>query len=99
MQRRPDLIAAERRLSASEKNLSAAKKNRLPAISLTGNAGTRSDEFNELLDSDFSIWSLAGNLAQPIYQGGRIQANIDRSTAQRDLAQAQYRETALRAFS
>ena len=98
LQRRPDLIAAERRLSASEKNLSAAKKNRLPAISLTGNAGTRSDEFNELLDSDFSIWSLAGNLAQPIYQGGRIQANIDRSSAQRDQAQAQYRETALRAF-
>ena len=65
---------------------------------MTGNAGTRSDEFNELLDSDFSIWSLAGNLAQPIYQGGRIQANIDRSSAQRDLAQAQYRETALRAF-
>ncbi len=98
LQRRPDLIAAERRLSASEKNFSAAKKNRLPAISLTGNAGTSSDEFNDLLDSNFSIWSLAGNLAQPIYQGGRINANINRSAALREQAQAQYRETALRAF-
>ncbi|MGC6455944.1 MAG: efflux transporter outer membrane subunit [Coraliomargaritaceae bacterium] len=98
LQRRPDLIAAERRLSAAEKNFSATKKSRLPAISLTGTGGTRSGEFNELLDTDFSIWSLAGNLAQPIYQGGRIKANIERSAALRDQAEAVYRQTALRAF-
>ena len=98
LQRRPDLIAAERRLSAADKNVSAAKKARLPAISLTGTGGTRSDEFNDLLDTNFSVWSLAGNLAQPLYQGGRIKANIERSAALRDQARAQYRQTALRAF-
>ncbi len=98
LQRRPDLLAAERSLAAAEKNHSASRKDRLPSISLTGSAGTRSDEFNELLDNDFSIWSLAGNLAQPVFQGGRIRSNIDRSAALRDQALAQYRETALRAF-
>lgn len=98
LQRRPDLITAERRLAAAEKNLSANKKDRLPAFSLTGLGGTRSDQFNELLENNFSVWSLAGNLAQPLYQGGRIRANINRSAALRNQAEAQYRDTALRAF-
>ena len=39
-----------------------------------------------------------GNLTQPIFQGGRILANIDRITALRDQAAANYRDIALRAF-
>lgn len=98
LQRRPDLIAAERQLAAADRELSASKKDLLPQISLTASGGTSSQEFENLLDGDFSVWTLAGNLAQPIFQGGRIIANIDRSAALRDQAAANYRDTALRAF-
>lgn len=98
IQRRPDLIAAERRLAAADKELLARKKDLLPRISLTGSGGTSSQQFDNLLDGDFSVWSLAGNLTQPVFQGGRILANIDRSASLRDQARAAYRNAALQAF-
>jgi NodT family efflux transporter outer membrane factor (OMF) lipoprotein len=96
--RRSDLIAAERQLAAADLEQSASKKERLPSISLTASGGSSTQEFDNLLDGDFSVWSLAGNLAQPIFQGGRIIANVDRNTAIRDQAAANYRNAALRAF-
>lgn len=98
LQRRPDLIAAERQLAAADAEQQAARKDLLPQISLTASGGTSSQEFDDLLDGDFSVWNLAGNLTQPLFQGGRIRANIDRRTALRDQAAANYRDTALRAF-
>lgn len=98
IQRRPDLIAAERRLAAADKELRARQKDLLPRISLTASGGTSSQEFNNLLDSNFSVWTLAGNLSQPIFQGGRIIANIDRSASISEQARAAYRNAALRAF-
>ena len=98
LQRRPDLVAAERRLAASDKTWQAARKDRLPAIRLTASGGSASQDFNNLLNRDFSVWSLAGNLAQPIFQGGRIRAGIDRSASLREQAAANYHNTALQAF-
>lgn len=98
LQRRPDLIAAERQLAAAEQELGADRKERLPQISLTTSGGTASQDFRNLLNNDFSVWTLAGNLTQPLFQGGRIRANIERSRALRDQAAANYRDTALRAF-
>jgi outer membrane protein TolC len=98
LQRRPDLVAAERQLAAADRERRAAQKDLLPQISLTASGGSSSQAFENLLDGDFSVWSLAGNLTQPIFQGGRILANIDRSLALSDQAAANYRDTALRAF-
>jgi len=98
LERRPDLIAAERQLAATEKELTASKKDRLPQISLTASTGNSTQVFDDLLDGDFSVWSLAGNLAQPIFQGGRLIANVDRNASIRDQAAANYRDIALRAF-
>ena len=96
--RRPDLIAAERRLAASEKQLSAARKEWLPRLSLTTAGGTASSQFKDLLNSDFRVGSLAGNLTQPIFQGGRIRASIDRSHSLREQAAANYHNVTLQAF-
>lgn len=98
LSRRPDLIVAERKLAASAQELVATRKDLLPKISLTASGGSSSQDFNNLLDSNFSIWSLGGNLTQPIFQGGRILANIERSKALREQAIANYRATALQAF-
>ena len=96
--RRPDLVASERQLAATGEELLASKKDLLPSISLTASGGSSSQEFQNLLDSNFSIWSLGANLTQPIFQGGRILGNIDRNQALKDQATANYRSTALQAF-
>ena len=85
LEQRPDLKAMERRLAALSSNWDAARKNRLPAINLTGSYGTASDDLKDLIDDDFTVWSLAGNLAKPILQGGSLEG-------EQNLAEAQYRE-------
>ena len=96
--RRPDLIAAERRLAATNQTLRAAKKDLLPKLSLTSSAGTATSEFDQLLDSNFRVGAVAGNLISPIFQGGRIRANINRRKSEKDQAIANYHSTALQAF-
>jgi len=96
--RRPDLVAAERRLAAAGEEVTASRKDLLPRLSLTSNAGTSSREFDDLLDGDFEVWALAGNLTQPIFQGGRLLAAIDRAASLQDQARAAYRNAALQAF-
>jgi NodT family efflux transporter outer membrane factor (OMF) lipoprotein len=79
--RRPDLKAAERRLQASAARLRAAKADLLPRLSLTAAGGTLSDELSDLLDESFSVWALAGNMLQPVFQGGRLIAGVDLAEA------------------
>ena len=90
--RRPDLRAAERRLAASDQELLAAQKELLPSIALTASGGNSSQEFKDIFNSNFFVWNLAANAAQPVFQGGRIRANIDRSASLRDQALFNYRD-------
>lgn len=85
LERRPDLVAADSRLNASGYRLAGAQKNRLPGITLTANGGTSSDALRSLVDVDLLVWTVAANLIQPIFEGGRL-------AAQRDLARARDRE-------
>ena len=96
--RRPDLVAAERTVYAAGLRLRESKLSLLPSIDLTGRLGRSSSELDDLLDSSFDIWSLAGGLTAPIFQGGRLRANVDRSEAQLAQAIANYQDTALTAF-
>ncbi len=99
LDRRPDLAAAERRIAAADKRLLEAKRSLLPALSLTGRYGTVSDDIGDLLDSDFSVWSIAGNLAQPILQGGRLRANVSKRDSELQLSATEFEKTALTAFA
>ena len=96
--RRPDLLAAERRALAASAQIAAAKRARYPNLSLTGSAGTASDDLKDLLDGDFSVWSLASALLQPLFQGGRLRAAVDLAEAGLDLATTQWLEQTLQAF-
>jgi NodT family efflux transporter outer membrane factor (OMF) lipoprotein len=79
--RRPDLLAAERRLVAGQSRTSSAKRAMLPTITLTGTAGFTSDALEDILEGDFSVWSIGGSLLQPIFQGGRLRAQARQSAA------------------
>lgn len=98
LHRRPDLIAAERQLAASLERVKIAKKDLLPTISLSSSTGTSSGELRDILDPDLLIWNIAGNLTQPIFQGGRLLAGIDLANANSRSALANYAQIALNAF-
>lgn len=77
LQNRPDIGAARNRLEAAELRVVVAQKEFLPKISLTGELGTSSTALHDILDHNHSFWNLFGGLTQPIFQGGRLQANLD----------------------
>ncbi len=97
--RRPDLRAAERRLLASGLAVKEARAALYPSFRLTGSAGRLSRELEQLTKGDFSVWSIAGSLLQPLFQGGRLRAGVRLAEArQREGAEA-WVQSALRAFA
>jgi NodT family efflux transporter outer membrane factor (OMF) lipoprotein len=97
--RRPDLAAAERRIAASHARVLASRRALYPRISLTASGGTSSTELSNLLDGDFGIWTLLGNIVQPLFSGGRLRANLDLAKTQEDINLALFAQTALTAFA
>ncbi|MGN1056194.1 MAG: TolC family protein, partial [Comamonas sp.] len=98
LERRPDVRAAQLQLQAAGYRLQAAETALLPSLSLSGSAGFSAARFADLLSSSNVLWSIAGRVLQPIFQGGRLRAQIDASDAQRDEALGAYAETALNAL-
>ena len=96
--RRPDVLAAERRLAAEGGRKREAELARFPSIELTGSMGTTTDALRDILNSDFGIWSLGGSLTQPIFQGGRIAGEIDRTAAVERRVAADLQRVVLGAF-
>ncbi|MEM7231307.1 MAG: TolC family protein, partial [Planctomycetota bacterium] len=97
--RRPDIAVAERDLAAADARVYAAKASLLPRISLTASGGTSSDELADLLSGDFLVWQLAANVLQPVFEGGKLLAQVDESQATRDEALELYANTVLQAFA
>ncbi len=98
LDRRPDLHAAERRLASADQRLVEAKRAMLPSISLTGGTGTTAEQIEDLLNNDFSIWSLAGSAVQPLLVGGRLRQGVKLKRAEVTRAAAEFEQTALTAF-
>jgi multidrug efflux system outer membrane protein len=96
--RRPDILAAERRFAAEGQRIKEAWRAVFPQIKLTGSAGTSTDDLGEILNSDFGIWTLAGNLLQPILTGGRVSGEIRLRNAEEREALAALQKTVLEAF-
>ncbi len=96
--RRPDLAAAELRLIAAGYRFDLARRALYPRLVLTGSGGTSSQEFQDLLDGDFSVWSLAAGLTQPLFQGGRLRAGVDQARSASDEILARYAGAVLGAY-
>ncbi|MBA4743514.1 MAG: efflux transporter outer membrane subunit, partial [Azoarcus sp.] len=102
LERRPDIAAAERAMAAANARIGAARAAFFPSLVLTGAAGYESASLGDLLDWSsraFVLGPVAGTIASlPIFDGGRRQANLDRSRAQWEEEVANYRQTVLTAF-
>ncbi|MCE5230395.1 efflux transporter outer membrane subunit [bacterium] len=90
IERRPDVLAAEAGLIAENARVGEAKAQFFPAISLTGLFGFESNELNNWFTHRAHTWQVAGNLSQPIFQGGRIYFNYKAVKARREQALTDY---------
>ncbi|KLD79519.1 efflux transporter outer membrane subunit [Xanthomonas hyacinthi] len=88
--RRPDIVAAEHQMRAANANIGAARAAYFPSISLTGSVGTASTSLSDLFESGSRAWSFAPKVSLPIFQAGRLDANLAGATADRDIALAAY---------
>ena len=98
LERRPDIIAAERRVAAAFGALQEAKAARLPSINLTGNLGASSNSLSNLLNPADLAWTLGAALIAPLIDGGARQAQIEIADAEQQQAIAAYGQAALTAF-
>jgi len=96
--RRPDVASAEQLLIANNARISEARAALFPRIGLSGYLGSESSALSDLFTSPARIWSLGFGLAQPIFQGGRLFAEIDAVKARERQAVAQYQRTLQEAF-
>ncbi|KAA3619996.1 MAG: hypothetical protein DWQ05_04530 [Calditrichaeota bacterium] len=99
LSRRPDLYAAERMLAASKISIKQAKLAFLPRLALSGSRGTSTPDYAEVANQDFLVWNIAGNIVQPIFQGGRLWASVSLAKAQNQQALASYATQVLTAFA
>jgi outer membrane protein, multidrug efflux system len=97
LERRPDVRQAEETLIAANANVGVAKANFFPTISLTGLLGGVSPQLSELTASG-KAWSLAGNLAGPLFTAGRLKNEYRASLAQRDQTRIAFEKTVTQAF-
>ena len=98
LERRPDVIAAQKRVAAAFSRVKEAEAARLPRISLTGGVSNISSDLFVLQDRDNPVWSLGGAVFAPLYRGGALKAQVEVRTAEQKQAVAQYVTTALKAF-
>jgi NodT family efflux transporter outer membrane factor (OMF) lipoprotein len=98
LERRPDVVAAERRIHAAFNRIHEAKAARLPAIALTTGVSSISSDLFVLQDRDNPIWNLGANLVMPVFRGGALKRQVEIRTAEQKQAVAAYAAIGLRAF-
>lgn len=96
---RADLVAARWRVEAAGKNIKAAKTEFLPNISLGAMAGVIALGGGNPLTLPARFYQFGPTLSLPIFDGGRLRANLSGKDAQYDLAVAQYNQTLVGALN
>jgi NodT family efflux transporter outer membrane factor (OMF) lipoprotein len=98
VRQRPDIRAAEANLHAASAEVGVAIANRLPNLTLSANAGGTATDIGRLFADSNGFWMVAGDIAQPIFQGGALRARQRAAEAQLDQAKHQYQGTVLAAL-
>ena len=99
LERRPDLVAAERRVAAAFYRTEEAKAARLPKITLIASGTSLSSSLVVLKDHNNPTFSIGASILQPIFLGGYLQAQVDARTAEQRASVIDYGKVTARVFS
>ena len=97
--RRPDVAAAEAQLAAAGANVAAARAAFFPTAQLSLSGTFQSAAIGSLFGPGAALASLAGSLAQPIFDGGTLRGQLEQTKGRQDELLAQYRSAILQAFT
>jgi len=98
LERRPDVVAAERQVAAAFNRVGEARAAQLPRISLTAGLSSISSDVLVLQNRDNPAWGVGASLIAPLYQGGALRAQVEIRTAEQKQAVAAYASAGQRAF-
>lgn len=98
LRQRPDVRAAERRLAAQTARLGQAEADRYPVFNLAGFLGREGLTLGALGNGSAAAWSLLGAVAAPVFDSGRISANIEVQDALVEQARIAYQAAVLAAL-
>jgi NodT family efflux transporter outer membrane factor (OMF) lipoprotein len=99
LERRPDVVAAERRVASAFFGIEEARAARLPTIKLSASVSDISSEIFVLQDRDNPVWSYGASLVQPVFNAGALQTQVRIRTAEQRQAIADYGRIGARAFA
>ena len=99
LRQRPDVRAAERDLIAANADIGAARAAFYPSITLTANTGVASEQLSHLFSGGQGQWTFVPQINIPIFNGGRLRANLDYAEIQKDVRVAAYEKSIQTAFS
>jgi NodT family efflux transporter outer membrane factor (OMF) lipoprotein len=98
LRRRPDIRRAERQLASATAQVGAAMADLFPKFSLTGAFGLQSVSASDWFTGGSRFWSIGPTISWPIFDAGRIRANIEVRNAQQEQALIQYQKSILTAL-
>jgi multidrug efflux system outer membrane protein len=99
LRRRPDIRAAEREIAAATARVGVATADLFPKFSITGTAALESISAGDFFFGTSRMWQVGPTMTWPIFEGGRIRANIEVHNAQEEQALLSYRKTVLIALA
>jgi len=99
LERRPDIASAEGRMAAANASIGIAKAAFFPTVTFRGLAGFESLDAGTLFDWPSRIWAFGPSLSLPLFEGGRLRANLRLAKAGYDETVANYRQSVLSAFA
>jgi NodT family efflux transporter outer membrane factor (OMF) lipoprotein len=98
VRQRPDVRAAEANVHAASAQVGVAIANRFPQITLSGNSGSIADKVAQLFHPATGFWTVAGDVLQPVFDGGTLRYKQKAAEETMVQATAQYRGAVLAAF-
>jgi multidrug efflux system outer membrane protein len=98
LERRPDVLEAEQLMRSANAEVGVATANFFPQIGLTALFGRASSPLSTLSSGQATVWSLAGSVAGPLFQGGALTAKKRQAVAFWEQTKLQYEQTSLNAF-
>jgi NodT family efflux transporter outer membrane factor (OMF) lipoprotein len=99
LQRRPDIVQAERLLLAADSSLESSRAKLLPSLNLTASGTMQSSVLHQLIDDPFRLWSIGGSVLAPLLNREALTAQVDVSMASRNQALYSYEKVVRNAFS
>lgn len=98
LERRPDIRRAEQDLIAANAGVAVARAEYFPKFTLTGAAGTLSEDFNRLFSRSSLTWSVMPQLSVPVFNAGKVKAGVRQARSRYRQALITYEQTILQAF-